>query len=78
MRSRSPSPTIPKAEKISWVDVVAKTDSPGPARYHPILKSRSPSPTIGKAVRTSWVDMVAKTDSPGPAAHYGSMHFLSK
>jgi len=61
--------TFTGAQRTSWVDVVAKTDSPGPALYNPKLRSRSPSPTIGKAPKVSWVDEVARTESPGPAKY---------
>jgi len=57
------------ANRTSWVDVVAKTDSPGPAKYNPQIRSRSPSPTIGKNPKKSWVDIAAQTDSPGPAKY---------
>jgi len=69
LKSRSPSPTIGKAQRKCWVDIVVHTDSPGPAKYNSNIRSRSPSPTIPKADKVSWVDVVAKTDSPGPA-HY--------
>jgi len=63
------SGSFSQAARSSWVDAVAKTDSPGPAQYTAKLQSRSRSPTMGKSPRECWVDVVARTDSPGPARY---------
>jgi hypothetical protein len=63
------SVSFSQAARNSWVDVVAKTDSPGPAEYTPKMQNRSRSPSMGKSPRECWVDVVARTDSPGPARY---------
>ena len=34
---RSPSPTIGHSPRPSWIDDVAKTDSPGPGGLYPLM-----------------------------------------
>jgi len=65
---RGPS-TFRQAPRESWIDIVARTESPGPGKYTPKNQSGSRSPSMGKSPRRSWVDEAARTESPGPGKY---------